>query len=227
MSIQKRIKRTALLMWLLLIFTAIGITITGVIFKQPLYRIIPLYISLIIGLMQSHANRYANLIGAGNSLLYAGVNMFFKMYASAASALLISCPMQLVTFILWNKHKYKNSTTFRRLSSKQRVIVVIGFITASLMVYFLLSAANSGYRLFDTVNTLLGILIFLLTMFSFVEYTWLQLPSALLAIITSVVIAFDYPERITYVIYGVYSLICMIVQYFTVKQLYTEQHGTS
>lgn len=214
-------------MWLLLIISAIGITVTGIIFNQAFYRIIPLYVSLIISLMQARANRYANLFGAGNALLYAAVNLYFKMYASAASAIFMSSPLQLATFFLWNKRKYKNSTKFRRLTAFQRFWVAIGFVLVSIIVYLVLSTANSGYRLFDTVNTLLGVLTTVLTLFSFIEYTWLQLPTAVLTIITSFVIMLDYPERITYVIYGLYSLICMIVQYFSVRKLYQEQNPAS
>lgn len=211
-------------MFLLLILTAAAITVTGIIFHQRLYRIIPLYVSLFIGMMQSRANRYANLIGAGNAILYGVVNIHFKMYASAASAILISSPLQLLTFLRWNKHKYKKSTTFRRLSVKQRILAAIGFLCISVLVYLMLSTADSGYRTLDTLTSLLGILISVLMLLSYMEYTWLQLPSSILSIVTHVVVTLDHPEQITYVLYSVYTLICMVLQCFTVQRLYTEQH---
>jgi len=54
----------------LIIIAAILITWTGIAFKQNVFRILPLYISLIIGMLQAKANRYANLIGSINCLIY-------------------------------------------------------------------------------------------------------------------------------------------------------------
>lgn len=214
-------------MILLLIAAAISITVTGIVFHQKVFRIIPLYISLIIGLMQSKANRYANMIGAGNAILYGFVNLHFRMYASAASAFLVSSPFQLATFIRWNRHKYKDSTRFRRLTGKQRVCVLLGYIVVCIAVYLLLSAVDSGYRTLDTLSSLLGLLVSVLTLLSYIEYTWLQIPSAILTIGANLAVALDHPEQITYVIYSVYTFICMIVQYFTVRHYYSEQQTIS
>ena len=214
-------------MKLLLIITAAAITVTGILFRQDVFRIIPLYVSLFIGLMQSQANRYANLIGAGNAIMYGFVNLHFKMYASAASAMLVSSPFQLATFFRWNKHKYKNSTEFRSLTGKQRILTAFGYILVCIIVYILLSTVDSGYRTLDTLSSLLGLLISTLTLLSYVEYTWLQLPSAVLGIAKNIAVALDHPEQITYVIYSVYTLICMIIQYITVQRLSDEQRTES
>lgn len=212
-------------MLILLIVTAVAITATGIIFHQKIYRIVPLYVSLIIGILQSRANRYAALIGSGNALLYGAVNIHFKMYASAANAILVSSPFQLATFFKWNKKKYKSSTTFRRMTRKQRIFVAVGFVSTSALVYLLLSASDSKYRILDTFGSLLGLLVSVLTLLSYVEYTWFQLPSSVLSIVTNTVVALDHPEQITYVIYSVYTFLCMIVQCLTVRRLYDEQHG--
>ena len=60
--------------------TAILIMTTGIIYKQSPLRMIPLYVSLVIALMQSEVSRYAPLIGSVNSLLYAAVYGYYRLY---------------------------------------------------------------------------------------------------------------------------------------------------
>ena len=55
----------------MILITGIMITLTGVLSHQSVLRMIPLYVSLAVGILQSRANRYANLIGGINALLYA------------------------------------------------------------------------------------------------------------------------------------------------------------
>ena len=43
---------------------------TGVVYNQPAIRMIPLFISLIVGVLMSGASRYAPLVGSMNCLLY-------------------------------------------------------------------------------------------------------------------------------------------------------------
>ena len=69
----------------------------------------------------------------------------------------------------------------------------------------------------------MGILITILTMFAFVEYTWLMLPSGLLNIALNIATMQTNPEQITYVVFSVYSMICVTIQFFCVRRLYGEQ----
>ena len=85
--------------------TAVLITVAGLFYQQSFLRILPLYISLVVGMLQSRVNRYSYLIGSMNSLLYGVVYFYYNLYASAFSALLFSFPIQLLTFIRWNKNK--------------------------------------------------------------------------------------------------------------------------
>ena len=55
---------------ILMAVTAVLITVTGIIFKQSFFRILPLYVSLVIGYLQTRMSRYAPLMGGINSILY-------------------------------------------------------------------------------------------------------------------------------------------------------------
>lgn len=207
----------------LMILTAAAITAAGVIWKQSFLRILPLYISLFVGLFQTRASRYAVLIGGVNSLLYAAVFFFYRVYGSAAQALLVSFPIQMWTFIRWKRHAYGESTVFRSLTGKQRAWITAGFVLLCAAVFAVLSAFGSQYRVLDTLVTLLGLLTPILTLLAFIEYTWLQLVAGVLVLALYVQMLGAYPEQMTYLIYAVYSLICMTLNCVRVRALYIRQ----
>ena len=208
---------------ILLAVTAILITVMGILFRQSFIRILPLYVSLFVAVLQSRANRYACLLGGLNSILYTIVYVYLGLYASAGYAILFSFPLQIITFILWSRRKEGESTRFRRMSPLCRLLVLLGFAVSSVALGFVLKAAGSSHQLLDNLSSLMGILITLLTMFAFVEYTWLMLPSGLLNIALNIATMQTNPEQITYVVFSVYSMICVTIQFFCVRRLYAEQ----
>ena len=203
--------------------TAVAITITGIIWKQSFIRILPLYISLTVMLLQSRANRYAPLIGGLNSILYIFTYIYLGLYASAAYALLFSFPVQLLTFVRWSKRAYKNSTRFRSMTQKQRIILLLAFAASFCIIFAILSVLDSSYQFVDSLSSLTGAVVSILTMFAFVEYTWLMIPNCILGIILNVMTMIDHPEQITYLIYSVFSLVCVTRGFISVRNLYKEQ----
>ena len=208
----------------LMAVTAILITVTGILFHQSLIRILPLYVSLVVGILQSRANRYASLLGGMNSILYALVYIYLGLYASAGYAILFSFPLQIMTFILWSRRKQGESTRFRKMSWRCRAAVLLGYLACFVILRAVLQAAGSNYQLLDNLTSLTGILISALTMFAFVEYTWLMLPSGILSIVLNLSTMQTNPEQITYVIFSFYSIICVSIQFFRVRKLYAEQN---
>ena len=207
----------------LIVITAALITWTGIVYKQDVFRIIPLYVSLVVGMLQARANRYACLIGSLNSILYAVVYFSFALYASAVYALLVSFPIQMITFLRGRKRAYKHSTEFRHLSGKQWAILGGLFAVSFAVLYAITTLAGSGYRLLDNSVTLFGIVISILTMLSFREYSWLMLISGSLTIALDATMTVDHPAQITYLIFACYSMICVVRQFFAVRGLYKEQ----
>jgi len=222
-TMKKPLLRSISPMWILMAVTFASITVTGIIFRQSLFRMIPLYVSMVIGMLQTRANRYASLMGGINSLLYAAVYYHLSLYASAAYALLVSCPIQLVTFIRWSKNAYKQTTVFRRMTGRQRFWVTLATAAAFAVLYVVLAAAGSGYQILDNASTLLGILVAFLTMFAFIEYAYLGLVSGVVSILLNAVMTVSQPEQITYLIFSVYSFICIIRAFSFVRRTYREQ----
>lgn len=211
----------------LLLVTAVLITWTGIVWKQQVFRIIPLYVSLVVGMLQSRASRYACLIGGVNSLIYAVVYFSLGLYAMALYALLVSCPIQLITFVRWSKNAYKHSTKFRRLNWKQGVFLVVLYILSFLGLSWVMTKAGSSYRMLDNGLTLTGIFNSILTMLSFREYSWLMLGTGVFSIVLDSTMMQEHPGQITYLVFSCYSMICIIRQFFSVRKLYKEQKGAA
>lgn len=207
----------------LLGLTAVGLIVTWIAFGQTPLRMLPLFVSLVVGMLQAGANRYACLIGGINSIIYTVVYLRLGIYGLAAQALFVSCPFQLVTFARWSKHKYKNSTEFRRMSGKARLISSAVLAVCYALTLAILKAAGSGYSLLDGATSLLGVATSVLTLLSYIEYTWLMLVSGVLSITLNIAMTIDRPEMITYVVFSVYSFICVVRQFFSVRRIYSEQ----
>lgn len=212
-----------MVIFILMCFTAVLITVAGIHFQQSFLRILPLYISLVIGLLQSRVNRYASLIGSINSLLYGAVYIYYSLYGSALSAFLFSFPIQLLTFIRWNKNKWGHSTVLKKLTVKQRVLISAGSVAALTAMWIILPLIGSQYVFLDSVTNLLGILIYFMTMFAYVEYTFLMVINGVIGIVLYVTMLQDTPEMTTYLIFSVYSFICIVFAFFEAKKLYGSQ----
>ncbi len=208
----------------LMIVSAIAVLIIAIVVRQTFWTIIPILVSLTIGLMQSRASRLAPLIGGLNSIIYAGVYIYQGLYGMCVYALLVSFPIQLVTFFLWRKNAWKGSTIFRKMKGKTRLVLAVGFVAAVALVQFVLMQLNSDYAFLDSACTMLGMACTLLTMFAYIEYTWLMIINSFINVVLYGVMAATAPQQgITYLIYASYLLICQVVAFFEVRKIYKQQ----
>lgn len=205
--------------------TGVLITAAGIYFKQDFLNILPLYISLIIAMLQSRVNRYASLMGSVNSLLYGAVYIYYNLYGSAFSAILFSCPVQLLTFIRWNKNKWEHSTKLRKLSIKQRLLILAGCIIVLIAMWVILPLIGSKYVFLDSLTNIIGILIYFLTMFAYVEYTFLMIINGVICIVLYITMLPETPEMTTHLIFSVYSFICIVFAFFRARKLYDNQQA--
>jgi len=211
--------------YILMCCTAVMITAAAIYNKQDFLQILPLYVSLIIGMLQSRVSRFASLLGSINSIFYAAVYFIFNIYGSAFSALFFSCPIQILTFIRWNKHKRGGSTELRQMTAKQRTLLSLVFAAALVAMWFVLPLLGSEYVFLDSATTLLGIVIYFTTMFAYVEYTTLMLINGVIGIALYIQMLGDKPEIATHLIFSVYSLICVIFAFFEARKLYKNQQA--
>lgn len=224
MKIKEVFKENKLSLILMAITGAL-ITASVIIFKPNFIQALPYYVSLIIGVLQASANRYAPLIGGFNSILYAIVFYSIGLNGNALYALLFSFPIQIVTFVRWQKNKYGSSTLFKKMSWLGRGVTAVIFVLAVIGFRAVLSVMGGEQQLFDSMTTLFGILITILTMLSYVEYSYLSPVSGIVSIVMYIqaVLAPGGGIKVHMLIFSIYSLICVTRGMFRINKLYKEQ----
>jgi len=208
----------------LILITASGITLSTVLNSESFLRVLPLYISLFVMLLNSTANRYGILIGALNSIFYGVVYLQFGLYGSAVSCFAFSASIQFISFFRWSRHSYKKTTVFRKLSGKKRICLILVLAAAYAISAISLKLSGGSYVLLDAMSIPLGFIIPFLNLFACVEYTYCQLLGTPFSIIIASLMIPTTPAQTAYLIYHVYSYICIIKAFFNVKEIYKEQH---
>ncbi len=209
--------------WIVVGVMAVLLTVSGIWTGQAFLRMLPLYVSLVIAMLQAQVNRLASLLVSLNAFLYAAAFVHYGLYASAAYAVFISSPLQFMTYLQWKKHAYRQATVFRRLTDRQRIGVVVGLLLCGILLQQVLRLMDSQYRFLDNAITLLGILTTFLAMAAYIEYTGLMIVMCLISTYLYGYMMKKSPEQLPYLIYTLYNLVCSIVAYFRAMALYKEQ----
>lgn len=221
---KKIFNRTSLSTIILMSITAVAITISTALCTTKYLLVIPLYVSLFISFLQTRLIRYAYLIGGINSILYFVVYMYSGIPATAFYALLFSFPLQIITFIRWTKNKRGTSTLLRRMTRRQQIWVALSFVAVWMVVFFMSRLMNSNFAILDTTSSMLGILTTFLTIFAFVEYTVLQIISGVANLSLYInIVSSGRGEQVPFLVYSVYSLICIFMAAVHAKRLYEKQ----
>ena len=208
---------------IIIFVTGIAILVTGILCRQEWFLMVPLFISLFVMAFQSEANRIGVLIGAVNAALYTVTYIYMGVYASAASAILFSFPIQLMTFFRWKKNAYKNTVVFKKMSTKMRILFFGGVLVLWAGLAGIFYYLNYEYALLDSLTFLFGFIVPILTWLAYIEYTYLWIVSVVVGLLLNVQMAMNDYSQTTYLIYGVYALYCVIGAYITVQKFYKEQ----
>ena len=191
----------------------------AIIFKQNPIKTIPLFNSLIVMLLSARVSRYAFLLGGLNSILYAASFILMGLYANAIYSLLTSFPLQIITFINWNKKTSNGVTELRKMSWGLRGLVALGYILAWPIIYFLISSIpGANQSVLDVTGTTIGILAAVLPILRFSEYALLSLLSVIISLVTYISILPADNSNITYVIYTLYSGTCVVSAMIRMKK---------
>lgn len=206
---------------------AVLITAAGIIFHQSFFRILPLYISLLVMILQSKVSRYAYLVGGLNSILYSIVYLYYGLYGIAAQAFLFSFPMQIITFFNWKKHSEKEIVKFRRMKKSQLVLCVALFAVMWVALYFTLKYFGSDYAVLDNTVTLFGAFTSVLTALTFIEYAYMTLFGAILNVLLYIQVIPAHHEQVTYLVYSIYSLVCVSIHVTRVTKMWKNQKASN
>ena len=200
--------RTWLINYIPTLMAAALILYFAVLREQSLLKTLPTLITLCVQLLLVSANRYAFLLGGTNALLYGAAYFSEGLYFSTVSAVLISAPIQLFSFIRWGKNRRTDKTTaLKRLNGRAWGIVIAAIAVGFVLCYFLLAPffAGANYPMLDALSFTLGIVVSLLAAFRYVESQYISAVSTCLSIVMWVMIARSAPENFNYVIISVYN----------------------
>jgi nicotinamide mononucleotide transporter PnuC len=192
--------------------------VLAIIYKPAILSILPVFISVFILFMQTRVNRYAYLVGAINALLYAIAYYTMSLPATAAYALLVSFPLQLVTFFAWQKHTTKGSTATQKMEWRGRVILASAVAITWLLMYVIFKSFDSEFMFFDTTVSVLGIVATVLILLRYAEGTLIGFPSSIVSIIMYISMIGSDPSRIIWLIFTVYTLICQTVTFINMQR---------
>ena len=216
--------RERIMRYVLLALTFAALLISGIACSTPILKLIPLFNSLFIMMLQAKANRYAYILGGLNSILYAVIYVYAGIYVSAASAFFFSFPVQILTFWFWNKNSYEKSTKFRTMNTKWRILASLAFLIVWGGTLTVLTLIGSDFVLLDTSVSLLGIAVSILTMLAFKEYAPLWLLSSLLSLVLNIMLTVKDITFFPYTVSSTYNLICTSIALYNVYRLYRIQN---
>jgi len=201
------------------LITFIAVVTSAIVFKLSFFKLLPLCISLVVMFLSAQVSRYAFLLGGVNSILYAVSYFSMTLYTSAAYALAISFPLQIITFINWHKKSTGAKTELRRLSRLQLTVSVVLFAAAWVALFFIFFFMGSSYMILDNTSSLLGVAVTILTLLRFKEYAPLQIVSGILTLVLHISVFIDTPSQLPYVIFSLYSIICTVI---AVRRIYLD-----
>ena len=201
----------------------LGITAAAILTGSDIYRVVPLYVSIMVMYLQTKASRFSFLLGGCNAAYYAGVYLFLGLYGMAAYSLLIASPIQILAYIRWKKRLKNNETTLKRLSGKQRFLWVLGFGGLWGLLFAILRALGSGYLLLDNTITVISTAANILSLLCLIEFPYVQCVAHVLNTTLYIQMISTQPKQWTYLVYSVYALMCGIISAVYMHKLYNKQ----
>ncbi|MBQ8345040.1 MAG: nicotinamide mononucleotide transporter [Clostridia bacterium] len=207
---MKKISLRQWIDWGLMALVAVLIIVTAIRYGQPIYKTLPTLITLVVLLFQARANRFGFLIGGINSLLYSFSYYTDGLMFSAISGLVISFPLQIITFVQWSRHRADNGITrFRHLSVKHWAVILPLFGAAYCLCYFGLARFfnNATFPALDIFIFVLGIVVTVLTTMRMVDAPYLNLVSCLIQLVMWILLTIQNPASFNYLIITGYNVI--------------------
>ena len=204
---------------------AVMIIVFAILKEQSFIKTLPTLITLVVLIMSVRANRYAFILGATNSVLYAIAYLSEGVYFSALSALLISMPIQVLSFFVWSRHKTdKTRCELLRMRWWQLVIATVALFPAWEICYLSLSSFFEGTTArLDSLVFVLGILTSVLVAFRFVEGQYFNLVSCAISLVMWILICLDQPNNVNFAIISVYNLFRTVQAAINWTLLYVKQ----
>ena len=223
---NKKVSVKEIVDYVLLAICFFSTLIFGIILKQDLIKLLPALFSSFIFLMSAQAYRISYLFGAINSGLYSIGYFMMGLYGNFIVNLVLYIPIQIVTFAMWSKNKYKQSTVFRRLPFKYEILLFVGVLIAWAVGCIVISSlpnANLPLVGFDSAGTVVGTITAVMTMLALIETVGYDCFLCLSGVIMWSIAVFSNPADLTYLISAIFTLYCAITRCLNWIKIYHEQ----
>ena len=217
-------KKAILFEYLPMAATGIIILVCAIVFKQMFIKVLPLFFSLLIMLLNSRANRIGFILGAINSCIYIIGYLMEGVYGTVASTV-FGIVIMLISYFRWKNNAYGKATVFRRFSTRGRVLLTLILCVAWATTSFVLSLMGGTAIVIDGLTMVLGFATNILTIVAYVEAPFLNIISGLCQFALWVQIVFingNYAAT-TYLVYNVYCTYMIIRTFYRWIKLYKEQ----
>lgn len=212
--------------YLPLVCTGILLITFGIIYKQAFIKLLPTLVSLFVMLLNSRVNRFGLLLGGINAVIYSIGYFMEKLYPSAVSAIAISGTMGIVGFVLWSKNQTTDKQVkVRKLTLKSGGLFLAGAIVAWIAFFFVYRALGTKSLVLDNTLFILALVITTMQMLRYMEMPYLNIISLLVSIVQWTILTVENTANITYLIYNIFSLYCVVKSIFVWIKLYREQNN--
>ena len=217
-------KKAILFEYLPMAVTGIIILVCAIVFEQMPIKVLPLFFSLLIMLLNSRANRIGFILGSINSCIYIIGYLMEGVYGTVASTV-FGIVIMLISYFRWKNNAYGKATVFRRFSTRGRVLLTLILCVAWATTSFVLSLMGGTAIVIDGLTMVLGFATNILTIVAYVEAPFLNIISGLCQFALWVQIVFingNY-AAMTYLVYNVYCTYMIIRTFYRWHTLYKEQ----
>ena len=198
--------------------TFVLILVLSVVFKPEILTVLPLFVSIIVLFLQSQVSRYSFLIGTFNSVFYAVAYYLMGLYSLCAYALLVSTPITLCTFLLWNKNTTNGETKTRSMTAVQRLLLFGSMALVWVVLFAIFSAFDSSYLVLDNTLSVLGIAASILCVFRLSEYAVLNVVSGVVNIVLYSVMISNDISKIVWLVFTIYSAVCSVMAFVNMNR---------
>jgi nicotinamide mononucleotide transporter PnuC len=219
-------KKAILFEYLPMAVTGIGILVCAIVFEQMFIKVLPLFFSLLIMLLNSRANRIGFLLGAINSCIYIIGYLMEGVYGTVASTV-FGIVIMLITYFRWKSNAYGKATVFRRFRTRGRVLLALVLCAVWAATTFVLSRMGGTATVMDGLTMVLGFAVNILNIVAYVEAPFLNTVSGLCQFALWVQIVFingNY-AAMTYLVYSIYCTYMIARTFYRWLALYKEQQA--
>ena len=217
-------KKAILFEYIPMAVTGVTILVCAIVFKQMFIKVLPLFFSLFIMLLNSRANRIGFILGAINSCIYIIGYVMEGVYGSVASTV-FGIIIMVITYFRWKENAYGKATVFRKFTTRGRILLALVLCIVWAITSFVLWKMNGTATVMDGLSMVLGFAINILNILAYVEAPFLNILSGLCQFFLWVQIVFvngNYAAT-TYLVYMIYCSYMIIRTFSRWLALYKEQ----